>query len=83
MTHRDLKWRACGVAAFSAACAIGAIIGPDAASTPGLFCFALALAGAVLIIQGKRVAAVFRIERSRHRALAQSIHDRRRRRAGS
>jgi hypothetical protein len=42
----------------------------------------VALIGLVLIVQGKRVAAAVRVERSRHRALLAAIRARRARRSG-
>ena len=77
MTRRDLLWRGGGLVFFSAACATGLAMGPDASGGLGLLCLTAALVGAVLMIQGKRVPAALRIERSRHRELPQVIHARR------
>ncbi|MGH6616562.1 hypothetical protein [Sphingomonas sp.] len=82
MTRRDLMWRGGGAAIFALACAAGLAKGPDASASMGLLCFALALFGAVLMVQGKRVSAALRIERGRHRRLPQAIHERRCRRSG-
>lgn len=82
MTRRDLLWRGGGAALFAIACAAGLARGSEAGASLGLLCFAGALFGAVLMIQGKRVSAALRIERSRHRGLPQAIQERRRRRAG-
>lgn len=82
MRARNLVWRSAGVALFGVAVAIG--LADRVGSGVKLVGFALALFGLVLIVQGARVAAAWRIERSRHRALAQSIGElrRRSRRAG-
>lgn len=82
MRRRDSLWRGVGVVVFAAACGTGLARGPDASASLALLCFAAALFGAVLIIQGKRVSAALRIERSRHRELPQAIHARRGRRVG-
>ena len=88
MTLRDMMWRAGGLAMFGAACAIGfgnRLADGSAADTgnavPGLLSFGLAIMGIVLLIHGKRVALAWRVERSRHRNLAATIHARRQRRA--
>lgn len=83
MTRRDLAWRGAGLAIFAGACAVS--VANEAGSkggSLGLIWFALAFVGVVLIIQGKRVPAALRIERSRHRELPLAIHARRRRRSG-
>ncbi len=82
MTRRDLLWRGTGAAVFAIACTTSLAKGSDASASLGLLCFAAALFGAVLMIQGKRVSAALRIERSRHRALPQAIHERRCQRSG-
>lgn len=76
MTRRDLAWRSAGVALFATATAIG--LQDGLSGDVKLLGFALALVGLVLIVQGRRVPAAWRIERSRHRALTQAIHARRR-----
>ena len=80
MRHRDLVWRRVGVVAFVVALAIGFADRVDDGLK--LLGFGVALIGLVLIVQGKRVAAALRVERGRHRLLAQAIDARRRRRAG-
>ncbi|WP_242137804.1 MULTISPECIES: hypothetical protein [unclassified Sphingomonas] len=80
MTQRDIAWRSLGVALFVAGAAIGVSSRLGESSVPGLAGFLLALFGFVLVVQGKRVPAAFRVERSRHRSLPQSIHARRSRR---
>ena len=76
MIHRDLVWRGIGMGAFTVAIAIGVA---DRVDGPlRLAGFALALIGLVLIVQGKRVAAAWRVERGNHRSLAQAIDTRRR-----
>lgn len=82
MTRRDLFWRGGGAAIFAVACATGSATGSSARPSLALLCFAAALFGAVLMIQGKRVSAALRIERSRHRELPQAIYARRRRGVG-
>ena len=83
MTRRDMLWRGAGAAVFAVACTTGLAKGSDASASLGLLCFAAALFGAVLTVQGKRVSAALRIECSRHRGLPQAIHERRCRRSGS
>lgn len=78
MTRRDLTWRGVGLAVAM----LGVAIVAGGATAWGLPAFCLVLLGVVLIVQGKRVPAALRIERSRHRALAQAIRDRRRQRPG-
>ncbi|MEG3125690.1 hypothetical protein [Sphingomonas sp. GB1N7] len=80
MTRRDFAWRGIGVGAFATAIALGLTIRPGEEAVLGLPAFGLALFGLVLIVQGRRVPAALRVERGRHRALAQTIRDRRRRR---
>lgn len=79
MTRRDAVWRGTGLAVFLAALTT-ALIGP-VAIRDGLVlpCFVAAIGGIVLMVQGKRVPAVWRIERSRHRDLPQAIRARRHR----
>ncbi|GEM_PF-746706 len=88
MTLRDMMWRAGGLALFGTACAFGfgnRLSDNSAADTgnavPGLLSFGLAIMGIVLLVHGKRVALAWRVERSRHRNLAATIHARRQRRA--
>lgn len=80
MTHRDIAWRSFGGALFLMGAVIGLNDRVGGGSFPGLAGFLVALFGFVLIVQGKRVPAALRIERSRHKGLPQSIHARRRRR---
>lgn len=82
MTGCDLVWRGAGLLTFAVAITIGAggWLGTGAAIV--LPCFALTIFGIVLMAQGKRVPAVWRVERSRHRALPQAIHARRCRGSG-
>ena len=82
MTRRDLAWRATGTALFALAC-LGGVAGlAGATGKVGLPGFVLALIGLVLIVRGRRIADALRIERGRHRLLAQAIHARRRRGEG-
>jgi hypothetical protein len=76
MTSRDFAWRCAGAAILALAGAIGPghLLGTGGAS--GLLAFVTALLGLVLLVQGRRVPAALRIERSRHRALPQSLHRR-------
>ncbi|KQS01918.1 hypothetical protein ASG11_13930 [Sphingomonas sp. Leaf357] len=82
MTRRDLAWRGIGVATFVTAITVGLSIRPGEEGVLGLPAFGLALFGLVLIVQGRHVPAAFRVERGRHRALVQTIRDRRRQRSG-
>lgn len=82
MTRRDLAWRGLGVALVGVAAATRLAEGANTDAGLSLLAFALTLGGLVLIVQGKRVPAAFRVERSRHRLLAQAIRERRRKRAG-
>lgn len=81
MTHRDLAWRGTGVALLAIATAIG--LGDRFDGGAALLGLGVALAGLVLIVQGKRVPAAWRVELSRHRTLAQAIRARRHRGSGS
>lgn len=88
MTLRDVTWRAGGMTLFGIACVIGLDdrLGDGGASgtgtiVAGLFSFGLAILGIVLLVQGKRVALAWRVERSPHRNLAAIIHAQRQRRA--
>ncbi|MEG3175157.1 hypothetical protein U1872_02875 [Sphingomonas sp. RB3P16] len=78
MTHRDLAWRGLGTGLIVVAAIVRILDASGAHAGLGLLAFLLVVAGLVLIFQGKRVPAALRIERSRHRLLAQAIHDRRR-----
>lgn len=82
MTRRDLAWRASGIVVFAAAATLGILSRGGDAAVLGLPAFCLAVLGTVLILQGRRVPAALRIERSEHRALARAIHERRRQRSG-
>ena len=79
MTHRDLAWRGAGLALITAS----AVIGSASSNPTRLLAFALAVCGLVLLVQGRRVPAALRVERSRHRGLPQAIRERRRKRWGS
>jgi hypothetical protein len=85
MTARDLAWRIGGAALFGLACAIGqsrSVSSSDGIDTLfGLVAFVLAIAGVVLLVQGKRIPMAFRVERSGHRNLVAAVHSRRQRRA--
>lgn len=77
MTGRDALWRGAGAATFAGA--IGTCALPGIGVAVQLLCFVLAVAGIVLMIQGRRVPAALRIELSAHRSLPQAIHARTRR----
>ncbi|MET3825274.1 hypothetical protein ABIC16_000967 [Sphingomonas sp. PvP055] len=80
MTHRDMLWRGIGVALLAAGSVVASLERIGESSLPGLVGFGFALFGFVLIVQGKRVPAAFRVERSRHKRLPQTLHARRGRR---
>jgi type IV secretory pathway TrbF-like protein len=84
MTARDLAWRIGGGALFGIACAIGQsrsfASSGGIGTLLGLVAFVLAIAGVVLLAQGKRIPMAFRVERSGHRNLVAAIHSRRQRR---
>ncbi|MDY7524312.1 hypothetical protein [Sphingomonas sp. 10B4] len=82
MTHRDLFWRGLGAALVVVAATVRLADGAGTHTGMMLVAFLLTLIGLVLMIQGKRVPAALRVERSRHRLLAQAIRDRRRKRSG-
>ena len=80
MTRRDLAWRLGGLALFAAASGIGLSNRSVASDTPGaidmllgLLGFMLAIAGAVLLVQGKRVQIALLAERRRYRAGASAV----------
>jgi hypothetical protein len=81
MKRRDVSWRTGGAAllllGFGMAVAMPPEAGP-ARSVLTLAGFLVVITGLVLVINGKRVAMVLRIERSRHRELPLAIHARRR-----
>lgn len=76
MKRRDFAWRALGVGILALAGAIGPGAWLGSRGGVGFLAFLAAVAGLVLLIQGKRVAVAVRIERSRHRGLPQAIHRR-------
>ncbi len=82
MKHRDLAWRGLGAAIVVVALAARPAGGAGTHTGVSLVAFILAITGLVFIVQGKRVPAALRVERSRHRLLAQAIRDRRRNRSG-
>lgn len=82
MTHRDLAWRGIGVALVTVAISARIADGAGTNTAVSLLAFILSLCGLVLMVQGKRVPAALRVERSPHRMLAQAIRDRRRKASG-
>lgn len=78
MTARDLRWRAGGLVLLAAAGAAG--VWADSHPAWGLPAFALAVAGAILLIQGRHVPLAFRVERGRHRHLPSILKARHRQR---
>ncbi len=74
MTRRDTGWRVAGALLFVGACAVASL---DPAA-PGwvIFPFAAAFAGLVLMLHGRRVAVMLRVERRGH-----AVRSRRRRNA--
>lgn len=82
MTHRDLFWRGLGVGLVVVAASVRVADVAGSHAGVSLIAFILTLTGLVFVIQGKRVPAALRVERSRHRLLAQAIRDRRRNRSG-
>lgn len=80
MTQRDLLWRGLGVALVVLATSVRVADGDGTHAAASLVAFILTLTGLVLIVQGRRVPAALRVERSRHRLLAQAIRDRRHKR---
>lgn len=83
MTRRDIFWRALG-ATFLVGGTCGELLAPgDDGGMRGLLTLlflAVTLFGLVLLVQGKKVALVLRIENSRHRMLPELIRSRRRER---
>ncbi|WP_375398640.1 hypothetical protein [uncultured Sphingomonas sp.] len=75
MTGRDLRWRVGGAVLFVAGCAapVIGIAGPLVT----LPCFAAALVGIVLMLNGKRVPVLLKAERRGHCDTAAVIHSRR------
>ncbi|MCW6536023.1 hypothetical protein [Sphingomonas lycopersici] len=78
MTVRDFAWRALGAQLVVAGYAASELAPPEAARPAALFGFAVAIAGAVLIIQGRRAALALIIERGRHRELPRALRARHR-----
>ncbi len=86
MTRRDLAWRAGGLALFAAASGTrlidrsltGGASDSALAMLLGLGGFLLAIAGVVLLVQGKRVPQSLRAEFRRHRARELAIRPNRR-----
>ncbi|MDF0486672.1 hypothetical protein PX554_00900 [Sphingomonas sp. H39-1-10] len=78
MTRRDLAWRCGGAVLFGLACANALVDRQSNGGVDGVVRFVLAIFAIVLMLQGKRVALLVRIERSRHRLLASAIRARRR-----
>ena len=81
MTRRDILWRSAGAALILAG---HAATGAAAEAVPradliGLSGLAVAGAGLLLLLGGRRVAAAIRVERSRHRELPGAIRRARRR----
>lgn len=83
MTGHHLRWRALGLSLLVVAGVISELHDTSQADGAtrawGLLIFAIAVAGAVLLINGRRVPALWRIERGRHRDLPGAIRARRRR----
>lgn len=78
MTHRDLCWRAAGLALVAAGCVAGST---DVDGSPWtLLYFLAAILGIVLMVNGKRVSTVWKAERRGHRDTATIIHAQRLRR---
>ncbi|OJU22422.1 MAG: hypothetical protein BGN95_09520 [Sphingomonas sp. 66-10] len=78
MTARDFAWRALGALLMIGSYAASALVPTAVARATALPGFAVAIAGLVLLVQGKRVALALRIERGRHRELPRAIHARHR-----
>lgn len=72
MTRRDALWRAAGGALMAGACAATQLGSRNSALS--LLWFLVAIAGLVLLLNGKRVATVWRAERGRHRHTAERLH---------
>ena len=71
MTGRDKRWRAAGAALAIGSCT-ATRLDPDG-SPLTLLWFLLAIAGLVLMLNGKRVATAWRAERSGHCHTAEAI----------
>lgn len=87
MTARDRTWRLGGFALMGAGYAVplGGYFVPGSATYEAvtvLIGMPLAIAGALLLVQGDRVRRILRIERSRHRNLVLTIREIRARRRG-
>lgn len=82
MTYRDLIWRSGGIALLVSAAAVRWDAWSGFGSTTGLLAFGLALAGLVLLVQGRRVPAAIRIELGRHRTLPRAVRARHREKGG-
>lgn len=73
---RNLRWRLFGLMLFVAACACQ-VARPGAASGgEGIAAMLMAIAGALLLINGRRAILALRIEAGRHRRLPAAIHAR-------
>lgn len=70
MSARHISWRATGVLLF----ALAGALGPGSGGV-GVLRFLLAVAGIVLLVQGRRAPLALRVERSRHRDLPHAIHE--------
>lgn len=77
MTRRDLAWRMGGGALLAAAAVVGPLERFGNGSLAAFAACCLAFVGVVLVVQGRRVPATIRIERSRHHALPHAIRERR------
>ena len=84
MTARDLRWRMAGIAMTAGGCAAGLL---DRSGSPlVILYFVLAVLGNVLMLNGKRIATMWRAERTGHQETAAAVHAgrvRRRRREGA
>jgi len=84
LTRRDLFWRGLGGVLVIVAPTAELLVQGDTGGPQGLLTLLLLAAtffGLLLLIQGRKVALVLRIEGSRHRALPELIHSRRRARS--
>ncbi len=72
----NLRWRLLGLMLFVAACACQ-LARPDGTSGgEGIAAMLMAIAGALLLINGRRAILAVRIEAGRHRRLPAAIHKR-------